>query len=134
MSENQRRSLKTVLKELHEDDDDEFHYGACIGSDSQAVFEAMDTGFVVIAYPASDVANSKHGLIPDKAVLVAPMPALKRNHRIVENTDALVVTPQYVSEVIRSGTWATVRYARKKGKPIIYIWPDGRVQKTLGSS
>jgi hypothetical protein len=27
----------------------------------------------------------------------------------------------------RSGTWATVRYARKTGKPVVIFWPDGTV-------
>ena len=131
MTEAQRRSLRTVLKELHSGElgEDEFHYGACIGADSQAVLEAFDIGYVIIAYPANDVSMSKQGLIHEQAVAVASMPAMRRNHMIVDNSDILVATPKLVSEQLRSGTWATVRYARKQGKPIIYVWPDGKVQK-----
>ena len=35
------------------------------------------------------------------------------------------VTPQGNEEVMRSGTWATVRRARKQDKPIFIINPDG---------
>jgi hypothetical protein len=40
----------------------------------------------------------------------------------------LLATPneRYEPAVARGqGTWATVRYARTKGKPIIIIWPTG---------
>ena len=131
MTEAQRKSLRQVLKELHSGElgEDEFHYGACIGADTQAVLEAIDVGYVVIAYPASDVASSKQGLIPEQAIVVAAQPALKRNPLIVANSDILIATPKYMSESLRSGTWTTVRHARKQSKPIIYIWPNGRVQR-----
>ena len=129
MREEQRVAVKRLLAELHTTDDDEFHYGACVGADTQAVFDAIDVGYVILAYQANNVSHSKHGLIPKDAIIVTPMAALTRNKRIVDNTDILVVAPQRVSETLRSGTWATVRYARKQGKPIIYVWPDGRIQR-----
>jgi len=129
MREDQRVAVKRLLAELYTSNDDEFHYGACIGADTQAVWAALEIGYTVLAYQANNVAQSKHGLIPQDAILVTPMAALTRNKRIVDNTDILVVAPQRVSETLRSGTWATVRYARKQGKPIIYVWPDGRVQR-----
>jgi len=131
MTEAQRKSLRTVLKELHSGElgEDEFHYGACVGADSQAVLEAFDVGYVIVAYPANDVAMTKQGLIHEQAVAVASMPALRRNKMIVDNSDILIAAPKYMSESLRSGTWSTVRYARKQSKPIIYIWPDGKVQR-----
>jgi arginase family enzyme len=49
---------------------------------------------------------------------------LERNEDIVRDTDFLIACPEG-SEVMRSGTWATVRYARKKGRTIVVFWPDG---------
>jgi predicted Rossmann fold nucleotide-binding protein DprA/Smf involved in DNA uptake len=37
----------------------------------------------------------------------------------------MIATPHSYVEIGRSGTWATVRYARKAGKPIYLILPDG---------
>ena len=50
---------------------------------------------------------------------------LVRNHDIVDVCDVLVATPGQKEEQIRSGTWATIRYARKIRKQIIIVYPDG---------
>jgi hypothetical protein len=50
-----------------------------------------------------------------------------RNHDIVDETELLIACPGELAEAVRSGTWATVRYARKLGRPIVIFWPDGSV-------
>lgn len=57
-----------------------------------------------------------------------PLPPLERNHRIVDACDVLIACPKDAQEQLRSGTWATVRYARKQGKRVIVITPDGTVE------
>lgn len=52
----------------------------------------------------------------------------KRNHDIVDATEWLIATPKKFEE-IRSGTWATVRYAKKVKKPVTIIWPDGSIEE-----
>jgi hypothetical protein len=46
---------------------------------------------------------------------------LARNRRIVEHSDVLVAAPETDHEKLRSGTWMTVRYARKCAKPIVML-------------
>lgn len=36
------------------------------------------------------------------------------------------------AEKLRSGTWATVRYARKQKTPLIMLWPGGSVEIFVG--
>lgn len=50
---------------------------------------------------------------------------IKRNHNIVDESDMLVAFPSTKSEILRSGTWATIRYARKQNKLVLIIFPDG---------
>jgi len=52
---------------------------------------------------------------------------LRRNHDIVDATDELVAAPAGYVEEPRSGTWATVRYARQCGRFITIVWPDGTI-------
>lgn len=50
------------------------------------------------------------------------LPPLKRNHVILDHADHLLAFPRQVTEPanprVGGGTWATVRYARKRGLPL----------------
>ena len=59
-------------------------------------------------------------------VVHTPKDYLERNHDIVDETDMLIATPGEEQEVQRSGTWATIRYARKQKRTILTIYPSGR--------
>jgi hypothetical protein len=48
---------------------------------------------------------------------------LERNHDIVDQTDFMIAAPFTESEVLRSGTWSTIRYARKQGKEVYIFTP-----------
>jgi len=47
---------------------------------------------------------------------------------IVRETELLIAAPAEFSEQHRSGTWSTVRYARRLGRPVQIIGPDGRIR------
>lgn len=50
-------------------------------------------------------------------ILYSAKPPLVRDQDIVNAVDILVAAPLTDHEIIRSGTWTTVRYARRKGIP-----------------
>ncbi|WP_035982685.1 hypothetical protein [Leptospira meyeri] len=52
---------------------------------------------------------------------------LKRNQAIVMASNELWAFPSE-PEKVRFGTWATIRFARKTGKPVKLFWPDGEVE------
>lgn len=98
----------------------ECHHGDCIGADAEFAKLAYALGFVLVAHPANlkgkraySVANI---ILPEKHPLV-------RNHDIVDCTNILIACPKLLHEELRSGTWATVRYARKQGKIVVVIYP-----------
>jgi hypothetical protein len=57
------------------------------------------------------------------SLMQEPKPYLVRNREIVEGVDLLIACPKEPVEVLRSGTWATVRIARRLGVPVVLIWP-----------
>jgi predicted Rossmann fold nucleotide-binding protein DprA/Smf involved in DNA uptake len=59
----------------------------------------------------------------------AEKPYLARNRDIVLETIALIAAPAEPQERIRSGTWSTVRFAKKQGKTVILILPDGTIEQ-----
>ena len=71
--------------------------------------------------------NPKKRAFLDSDECDQPAPYMKRNQTIVDNSSLLVCTPSTMDEVLRSGTWATIRKARKAVIPIIYVYPDGSI-------
>ncbi len=54
---------------------------------------------------------------------------LVRNRTIALGCDYLVAAPATAHEVLRSGTWATVRRARRAGRSIVILLPGGGVRE-----
>ena len=50
---------------------------------------------------------------------------MARNDETIRRSDVLIAFPETPHEETRSGTWATVRRARKKGIPIYFFPLDG---------
>ena len=122
MTNRQRSRFAQLLDQSVE----EFHHGDCIGADEEAHkltrLTIPDTKIVI--HPPSN--TSKQAFCASDEIR-APKPYLDRNHDIVDETDELIATPKGFEEELRSGTWATVRYARRKNKKVTIIWPDGRL-------
>lgn len=113
----------------------EFHHGDCLGSDAQA--HAMldsyfaDTGKIVI-HPG--YSQSRPGDTSMRAFCVggdvrAPKSHFARNRDIVNETDRLIATPPCKPLPSSGGTAYTVGYARKQGKPVTVIYPDGEIEE-----
>lgn len=112
MSEAQRRQLVAVLCQLYARrlPMAEFHHGDGDGADQEAA--ALAVGEVGV--PETGVI--KH---PPKAFTAKEL--LARNREIVDCVSVLVAAPLHDKEELRSGTWATVRYARAKGIPVVML-------------
>lgn len=99
---------------------DEFHHGDCIGADEQ-FHQAVNDPERTFIHPPED--NSKRAWCHSCHIL-KPKPYLERNHDIVDSVDVLIATPKTNYEELRSGTWATIRYAMKKDKKVMVIYPN----------
>ena len=102
-----------------------FHHGSCIGSDYQAGIIAKSLGCKIILHPPI-ITRYMAPCYYDE--IREPKDYLVRNHDIVDETEVLIATPKEFTEELRSGTWATVRYA-KEGKLIIIVYPDGTMNR-----
>ena len=106
------------------------HHGDCTGSDDQMDQIARELGIGVCVHPPLD---PKHrawcNTRPYESVLICePLPYLQRNHAIVADTEGLIAAPSTGIEQGRSGTWATIRYGLRSGKPVWIVRPDGSVK------
>lgn len=101
------------------------HHGMCVGSDEQAHRLGRARGWYVVGHPCTVAAKQ---VVLDVDVLRPVKPPLDRNTDIVYESQYLVATPAEDREVLRSGTWATVRRGRKRGIPVYLVLPDGRLE------
>jgi hypothetical protein len=108
---------------------DEVHHGDCVGADATCDELCEARGLPRVAHPGTDAAgHSPQRANCDAETVRAPKPYLVRNRDIVDETEWLIACPEG-QEVRRSGTWATVRYARKRGRAVVYVWPSGWVER-----
>ena len=56
--------------------------------------------------------------------ILPPKDYLVRNQDIVNSCDVLFATPKDDEEVLRSGTWATIRRGKKAGKKVIVVYTN----------
>ena len=120
MTKRQKKELERLLVEFLRGGASEFHHGDCVGADEEAHTIASALGYKVVVHP------------PERAILrafcagdvILPKKGyLQRNKDIVDSTDVLIAAPKSGTEVLRSGTWSTIRYARRKGKQVIVLEP-----------
>lgn len=104
--------------------------GDCIGVDAAVHKIAKERGIVSIIHPPN---KKVCRAFCDGDIILRERAYLDRNHDIVNNSQLLVAFPHDKTEQQRSGTWATIRYARKQKKPIVIIHRDGTVSKETNS-
>lgn len=103
--------------------------GACEGADRDAYHLAMAFTNMRFEFLPGDPQQYAwaQGVAVDHRVnsVRRPEPYLERNREIVRGCSHLLAIPAGDREVARSGTWATIRAARRLGKPVTIVYPDG---------
>ena len=97
------------------------HHGDCIGADEQMA-NLFRLYMLIVSHPpivrAKRAFTESDEIRPEK-------PYLERNRDIVNESFTLIAMPKGYYEIQRSGTWATIRYARQTHKRHVIVWPDG---------
>jgi len=110
---------------------DVLHHGDCIGGDEQIHKLALEHGLQIEIHPPLD--PKKRAWCTGHTKLWSPKPYIVRNHDIVDcAVNGVIAAPRTKNEQFRgSGTWATIRYARKKKRNLWIVWPDGTYSEEL---
>lgn len=101
------------------------HHGDCIGADADFHFLARGRGLYMIGHPPH---NFNKRAFCEFDFEHRPGEYLARNKHIVDASEFMIFTPGGFEEELRSGTWSTVRYTRKKLKMGHIVFPDGSVE------
>jgi hypothetical protein len=113
---------------LNDSNFNEFHHGDCLGADEDAhnIVKNLSEKVLIHIHPPKikdkrSFCENSHKIYEEKDYLV-------RNRDIVNSSDILIATPKEVGEQLRSGTWATIRYAKKQNISVVIIFPDGTLK------
>lgn len=103
-------------------------HGMCIGADDEfhEIVRPMPNG-TIHGHPSDVVLLTAR--IVDCDVVHPPKRPLVRNADIVDASTIMFATPYEATEQQRGGTWATIRMARRAGKPLAIVLPSGEVVK-----
>jgi len=129
MTEEQRQTVRPLLADLKPE---EAHHGDAIGADAEFHAPAKETGVaLLVIHPPK--ADAERAFCQGNTIRPARH-HLARNRRSVDETELLIATPRGFKEELRCGTWATIRYGRKLGRPVRIVWPDGSVKVYMTDS
>lgn len=124
MNRSQRDGLHRLLTSWHSAGD-VFRHGDCTGADAEAHDIAKECGYIVVIHPP--IKEFKRAFCQGADLVLTPKEYLERNHDIVDACDVLLAAPGENKEQLRSGTWATMRYAKKNSRKTLTFMPDGNV-------
>jgi len=123
MSEHQKATLRKLLSlavnEPLEEQVVVFHHGDCKGADAEAHEIALSVGCMIIIHPP--VKRIMRAYCKGAREVLPPLEYLERDRAIVDSTIGMFAAPKSDKEELRSGTWYTVRYARKTNKTVILL-------------
>jgi len=123
LTPEQKSNLKVVLEKAKASI---LIHGDCIGADADAHVIATKLDLTLLKRPCN--LQAQRAWMSGGECIAEPEKPLERNRKIVDDGDVLVGCPGTLLEERRSGTWSTIRYARKQKKKIVLLWPDGTVE------
>lgn len=104
---------------------DRFVSGAAIGVDTVAILAAWEylvraEYYLIVPDRWHNGALVNFGRENGWTIEYVPGGYMPRNDRTIELADELHAFPETPVPVLRSGTWATIRRAERKGIPVVY--------------
>lgn len=120
----QYETATELLGEL--DSPPDLHHGGCIGADEQIARLTKRLWPHARLFCYRGHTRDKWAELDSSTTFVGePTDNLRRNRVIVLAVERVWAFPGEKDEVLRSGTWATIRYAKKVKRPLWVVFPDG---------
>lgn len=108
-------------------------HGGCLGADIEfhELLLQFRLGPQTTVYPSNipkkSAFDNLQGVDKYGVTIREPRDPLERNRYMIHRCDRLLACPGEMEEVVRSGTWATVRHARRCHRRITFVWPNGTI-------
>ena len=118
MTAYQKQRVLELLQELKPD---LVRHGDCIGADTDFHLIACSLNIPTCIHPPDN--DSKRSFCKSDCILPVK-PYLDLNKDIVDMSSILISTPETTKEDLHSGTWFSIRYAKRAGKEVIDVTPE----------
>ncbi len=119
----QKQRLLCELKAARDEGFLWMHNGDCVQGDAIAAGLWADLNRKIMLHPP--LKDGYRAFIDYADVVCEPRGYLERDQDMVECSERPYACPQTFDEQRRSGTWTTIRYARKLRMKIVIVLPDG---------
>ena len=106
-----------------------WHHGDCVGADAESHVMAYAQGYKIEVHPPL---SKRMRAYCKGDVVRMPKEFIARERDIVRYTSRLIACPAEAREQPLGGTWSTIRFARWLGRPVMIIFPDGRIELEQG--
>lgn len=113
-----------------------FAHGCCIGADESFALLARDARLSPVGFPGRERGDRARSTTPNDVEYPVPAgsaPELARNRLIVAASNFLLACPGGFLPMLRSGVWATVRYALTASVPVLVVLPDGDLARAVAA-
>lgn len=124
----QHESLKRFMRKLAPT---RFVHGDGGHADALAHQIAESIGCYIEIFPSDIAGHVTYFGSSTNCEVFERMPPLARDRLMVRLIHGLIACPRTDKEELRSGTWATVRYAREIGLPIYIIRGNGSIVRDI---
>lgn len=128
MNSIQKGAFRITINQILKDTEDRLvylHHGDCFGADEDAHHLAFALGCRIVIHPPLD--EKKRAFCKEAFKTYPAKSYLDRDREIVDFSSRLIATPKEQEESIRSGTWYTIRQARRLNRRHTILFPDGSI-------
>lgn len=128
-SNEQMQTLEVLIRNVGLDFTERFywHFGDAIGADAQCfgyIITRFPFSVITVAHPGLNITNARAFCRANE--IREPIKDVTRDERIVYCAhNGVFGLPRTFNEILRSGTWTTIRRTGKLGRPCWLIKPDG---------
>jgi hypothetical protein len=121
----QLATLRATMMHVRAHGATSFHHGDCIGADEQAHAIALEVGFARITIHVPDDDSKRAFCTGVNVERRQRRSYMDRNENIARECTVLIACPGEMTERLRSGTWSTIRRARRLLRSIVFCFPNG---------
>lgn len=126
LTDVQLKNFQEYLQSLLLEGYTHVRHGDALGADEYAHHVALNMGYQIFIHPPS---NTKFRAFCSGGICMPKRSYSRRNQDMIDACQLLLALPSSNMELLRSGTWQTIRMARNAVVPRVIFYPNGDLSR-----